>query len=87
MLTDYIRAAMAQARYEILEDDGTYYGEIPGFRGVFANAATLEACREELQSVLEGWLMLGLRLGHELPVIGNLDPNVRFEEKTLAQAA
>jgi hypothetical protein len=30
LLTDYIRAAMRQAKYEILED-GTFYGELPGF--------------------------------------------------------
>jgi len=41
MLTDYVRAAMSQAHYEILED-GTFYGEIPGFPGVFANADALE---------------------------------------------
>ncbi len=41
MLTSYIRAAMRQARYEILPDDGTFYGEIPGFDGVYANANTL----------------------------------------------
>ena len=68
MLTTYIRAAMCHAAYEILED-GTYYGEIPGLAGVFADASTLEACRDELQSVLEGWIMLGLRLGHELPSV------------------
>lgn len=48
MLTNYIQAAMHQARYEILKDDVTFYGEIPGFNGVYANADTLEACREEL---------------------------------------
>lgn len=46
MLTSYIRAAMRRAHYEILPDDGTFYGAIPGFQGVWANAATLEACRE-----------------------------------------
>lgn len=66
MLTDYIRAAMQTAYYEILSDDGTYYGEIPGFQGVWANADTLEACRQELQEVLEEWIVLGLRLGHRL---------------------
>ena len=55
MLTSYIRAAMHQARYEIVEDDGSFYGEIPAIRGIWANAQTLEACREELESVLEGW--------------------------------
>lgn len=64
MLTEYIRAAMHRATYEILPDDGTFYGEIPGFQGVYANAASLEECREQLQEVLEGWIILGLRLGH-----------------------
>ena len=66
MLTVYIQTALRKARYEILEDD-SYYGEIPGFSGVFADADTLEACRDQLQEVLEGWILLGLRLGHELP--------------------
>lgn len=47
MLKNYIRAAMGKARYEILPDDGTFYGEIPGFEGVYANADTLETCRDE----------------------------------------
>jgi predicted RNase H-like HicB family nuclease len=57
---------MAQAHYEIL-DDGTYYGEVPACRGVWANATTLEACRRELQEVLEEWLALRLRAGEPLP--------------------
>ncbi len=72
MLTRYIRATMEHARYEILED-GTFYGEIPGFQGVWANATTLEACREDLRDALEGWIVLGLRLGHSLPVIDGLE--------------
>jgi len=48
MLIQYIQAAMAKAKYEILSDDGTYYGRIPGFKGVWANADTLEVCRQEL---------------------------------------
>jgi hypothetical protein len=38
MLQAYIRGALGRAHYEILEDDGSYYGEIPDFEGVFANA-------------------------------------------------
>jgi predicted RNase H-like HicB family nuclease len=75
MLTEYIAAAMHHAKYEILPDDGTYYGEIPECQGVWANAATLEACRDELQEVLEDWIMIGLRLGHELPVIDGISLN------------
>ncbi len=68
MLITYIQSAMKHARYEIL-DDQTFYGEIVGFQGVYANADTLEMCREELQSVLEGWIILGLRMGHPLPEV------------------
>lgn len=71
MLTDYISVAMRHAHYEILED-GTYYGEIPGLQGVCANGDSLEECRDELQDGLEGWIILGLRLGHELPEIGGI---------------
>ena len=66
MLTKYIHEAMKLARYKILED-GSYYGDIPGFRGVLANADNLEECRDELQDTLEEWILLGIRLGHDLP--------------------
>lgn len=69
MLTQYIQAAMKQARYEIFPDDGTFYGEIPTCEGVYANAETLEACREELQEVLEDWILLSLTLNLPLPVL------------------
>jgi predicted RNase H-like HicB family nuclease len=69
MLTAYIQAAMRRATYEILPDNEGYYGEIPGLQGVYANADTLEECRDELQSVLEGWIALGLALGHPFPDI------------------
>ncbi|MCL5279670.1 MAG: type II toxin-antitoxin system HicB family antitoxin [Planctomycetes bacterium] len=57
MLTKYLQAAMRHARYEILTDDQTYYGEIPECEGVYANAPTLEECRSELEAVLEDWLL------------------------------
>jgi len=65
MLTAYIRAAMNRAHYEL--EEGVFYGEIPGLQGVLAGAKTLKACRDELESVLEGWILLGLPLGHDLP--------------------
>jgi len=80
MLTDYVRAAMRQATDEILSD-GTFYGEIPDFQGVYANAKTLEACRDELREVLEGWIVLGLRLGHSLPVVNGI--NLVVEKETV----
>ena len=62
---------MRRARYEILPDR-TFYGEVSGFAGVYANAPTLEACREQLQEVLEGWIVLGLRMGHKLPEVDGI---------------
>lgn len=78
MLTAYIQAAMRQAHYEVL-DDQTYYGEIPLLQGVYSNADTLEDCREQLQSALEGWIILGLRLGHEIPEVGGIRLEVILE--------
>ncbi|PLZ93518.1 hypothetical protein CEN45_08040 [Fischerella thermalis CCMEE 5198] len=78
MLTNYISAAMHKANYELLED-GTFYSEIPECPGVWASALTLEACREELQDALEGWIILGLRLGHTLPIIDGIDLNFSKE--------
>ena len=60
MLTEYLQLAMRQAHYELLEEGEGYYGEIPGFPGVLARASTLEACREELASTLEDWLLFRL---------------------------
>ncbi len=73
MLTNYIRGAMRRAKYEILSDDGTFYGEIPGFDGVWANADTLEACREELEEVLEEWILFSISRNLPLPVVDAIE--------------
>ena len=73
MLTGYIRAVMRRARYEILPDDGTFYGEIPGFDGVYANTATLEACREELEEVLEEWILFRVSRNLPLPTVDGIE--------------
>lgn len=65
MLIDFIERKLQIAKYKLLKDK-TYFGEIPSLRGVWANAKTLEECREELKEVLEGWLIL--RLKKNLPV-------------------
>lgn len=71
MITEYICAAMSLASYEILEDK-TFYGEIPGFKGVYANESSLEKCREELESVLEDWILFSISKNQDLPVINGL---------------
>jgi len=59
---------MRRARYEILSDDGTFYGEILGFDGVYVNTDTLEACREELGEVLEEWILFRVSRNLPLPI-------------------
>ena len=77
MLTSYIKAAMRQASYEILPEDKTYYGEIPGFAGVYANSDTLEACRDELEEVLEEWILLRVSRNLPLPVIEGIELTIK----------
>jgi predicted RNase H-like HicB family nuclease len=72
MLTAYINAVLRKAHYEMLPDGEEYLGTIAGLPGVWAQADTLEACREELQEVLEEWIVLGLKMGHPIPPIDGL---------------
>jgi predicted RNase H-like HicB family nuclease len=76
MLTEYIEAAMRHANYEILPDDNSYYGEIPECNGVWANELTLKECERDLRGALEGWILLHIRRGAELPVIDGIDINL-----------
>lgn len=69
MVSEYVSAALRQARYEILADDGSFYGEIPRFDGLYANAASLEGCREELREVLEEWILFRVSRNLPLPVV------------------
>ena len=66
MLSDFIRKKLRLARYKLLRD-GSYFGEIPGVRGVWANADSLEQCRDELREVFEDWLLLKVRLRERIP--------------------
>jgi len=74
ILTGYIDMALARAEYDKLED-GTFSGRIPGCKGVIAFGKTLRECEDELQSTLEDWIFVGLKLGHPLPVIDGFDLN------------
>jgi predicted RNase H-like HicB family nuclease len=74
ILSDYVEQAMAQAVYDKLED-GTFAGRIPSCKGVIAFGTTLRDCEDTLHSTLEDWIFVGLKLGHPLPVIGEIDLN------------
>ncbi|MFH1860668.1 MAG: type II toxin-antitoxin system HicB family antitoxin [bacterium] len=77
MLTAYINVAMSKAHYEILADGEGYFGKIADIQGVWANADTLEACRKELKEVLEEWILIGLKMGHFIPAIDEINLNVK----------
>ena len=74
VLTEYVDQLMARAVYDKLED-GTFAGRIPQCKGVVAFGNTLRVCADELRSTLEDWILVGLKLGHPLPVIGEIDLN------------
>lgn len=79
MLTDYIREAMRLAHYELTEN-GRCFATIPGLDGLWAEDATLEACREELQSTLEDWILVKARFGdRDFPVLNGIDLNPKPE--------
>jgi predicted RNase H-like HicB family nuclease len=68
---------MRNAKYEILSDEGMYYGEIPEMQGVYANAKTLEDCREELESALEDWILFRISKNLPLPIVDGIDLRVK----------
>jgi len=78
MFAEYVQAALRHAKYEVLEDD-TYMATVDGFRGVIAVGDTIEECRDDLIGVIEGWVALGLRLGHTIPAIDGHNINVSLE--------
>ncbi len=76
MLTATVHAALALAHYEILDGDEGIYGGVDALPGVWASAATLEASRAELQEVVEDWLLVRLRRGAVVPVLGGIALNL-----------
>ena len=84
MLYDYILSSLDKAHYEMIDEGKRYYGEIPALKGVWATEETLEACRRELSSTLEGWIILRLR--RNLPVPGFKMPRLKTREKKEAYA-
>jgi len=81
MLIEYIEAALARAKYEIIRDDEPYYGEIPNLKGVWATGRTLEECRKRLSEVIEGWIIIRLRRGYQF--LGGEDAGHKEREKFL----
>jgi len=81
-LTNYINFALRYAEYDKLED-GSFVGTIPKCKGVIAFAKSLRKCEDELRSTLEDWIILGLKLGHRLPIINGINLNRKPKRESL----
>ena len=67
-LPDYIDWAIHRAQYT-RNADGTFFGEIPGFQGVWSCGDTQASATEELEGVLREWVSLRLERGLSLPAV------------------
>lgn len=86
MILEYIERALAHARYELIDDEEPYYGEIPELEGVYATGKTLEDCRANLKEVVDGWIIIRLRRGLSIPPIDNctIEEVVRLDQSVRA---
>lgn len=73
MITEYIEEALKVARYELINDEEPYYGEVDALKGVWATGKTLEGCRSNLKEVIEGWILISIKKGLEIPKIGDYE--------------
>ncbi len=73
MLTEYVEEALRRARYEIIEDEEPFYGEIEDLKGVWATGKTLEECRSNLKDVVEGWILLSIKKSLPVPKLGDYE--------------
>lgn len=53
MISEYVNFALTLAKYEIVEDEEPFYGEIVELPGVWASGMTLEECRGNIIKVIE----------------------------------
>ncbi|MEW5718516.1 MAG: type II toxin-antitoxin system HicB family antitoxin [Chloroflexota bacterium] len=72
MIREYIQAAMEKAKYEIIDDPEPDYGSAPGLKRVWASGKTLEECRWNLEDVIDGWIVVRLRRGLQVPWLAGL---------------
>ena len=79
MFSRFVSQKLKSARYKLLKD-GTYFGEIVGLKGVWANARNLEDCREQLREVLEEWILLQIKYSKAVPGL-----KVKFDRRELVR--
>lgn len=73
-LERYLKLAIDRPTFEWDEEGRFWFGEIPGFPGVWADAASQEACQKVLAEVLTDWLSHKLHdVDDDIPVIGGIN--------------
>lgn len=76
LIKRYAMLAALRADTERL-GDGSWYAEVPGFPGVWAQAASESEAIKEIETVVRDWTVLKILDGDkDLPVIGMIDLNV-----------
>jgi len=68
MFQEFLTSCLNKAKYELIDEGKTYYGEVFSLKGVWATGKTLEQCRRNLLETIEGWTLL--RLKKNLPIPG-----------------
>ena len=76
MIRDYLDEALTRAKYTKLKD-GSYGAEVRGLAGVVAIGKTLEACRTQLQEVVEEWVLVRVARGLAIPALDGATIKVR----------
>lgn len=73
MVVEYVEEALKRAKYEIIDDEEPYYGEIEELQGVWSTGKTLEECRNNLKNVIEGWILLSIKKNIPIPKLGSVE--------------
>jgi predicted RNase H-like HicB family nuclease len=79
MIREYIDTALSKAKYEIIEDEEPYYGEVRELPGVWATGKTLEECRQNLADTIDDWLLFRLNQRMDIPPLGSLTLKIPSE--------
>ena len=76
MLSEYLESKLKKTKIKVLKD-GSYFASIPGIDGVWANAESKKACKEELREVLEEWILLKVRDRENIPGL-----SIKFDRRS-----
>jgi predicted RNase H-like HicB family nuclease len=72
MIQEYVEEAMKRAKYEQIEDEEPFYGEVPELQGVWATGKTAEECRKNLAEAIEDWVLFSISRGLPVPELGGI---------------